>query len=156
MDDIVTFSFLVVPVADCGGALKVALWFIGFATPLHSALFLLRVWAVFYGHRVIVGFFTLLWLATFASFGYAFSLSGFMAHIAMTKYCFLTFTPPLFSLMFIVSTVYDTLVFIAITLSIILDSPFTGWRARSRVFFTGEMLGHISRSLLQTGQVYYL
>lgn len=57
---------------------------------------------------------------------------------------------------FIVPAVYDTLVFLAITWRVVIDSPAQEWKARTSLFLTGKKMGHISRALLQTGQVYYL
>ena len=57
----------------------------------------------------------------------------------------------------ILTAVYDTLIFIAISYRMIslsmLDGP---WSTRVKSFFTGNGLHHLSKAMLQSGQVYYL
>lgn len=56
------------------------------------------------------------------------------------------------------ATIYDTLVFLAISYRIVSYSNLEGasWRARSRSFFRGNGLYSLSKALLQSGQVYYM
>lgn len=144
----------VAPLQDCSRALKCALWFSEFATPINTALFLLRIYGVFHGSKIVIGIFSLLWLATFASF--TGSLHVKALSIGPTEYCIVESPFLTVSTSFIVPVIYDTLVFSAITWRIVADSPVEGWKAHTSLFFTGERIGHISRMLLQTGQGYYL
>jgi hypothetical protein len=57
----------------------------------------------------------------------------------------------------ILTAVNDTLVFLAISYRVVSSATVAGtWRARTRSFFTGEGLYHLSKTLLTSGQVYYL
>ena len=145
---------LAAPLHSCSQVLLVTALFSGFTTPLNSSLFLLRIWGVFYGCKRIIAFFSILWLSTFTSFPSAFAVKSHP--IGPTNHCIVNAAPHLVSLSFIVATVFDTLVFLAITLTIVFDSPVEGWKARTHLFFKGKNIGHISRALLQTGQLYYL
>ena len=51
---------------------------------------------------------------------------------------------------------YDTMVFLAISIRLLLDNPADGWIAKAKVFISTEKMGYLSQALLQTGQVYYL
>ena len=144
----------VAPLRSCSQALLVTALFGGFIAPLNSSLFLLRIWGVFYGSKPVMTLFSILWLSTFASFPSVFAIK---AHsIGPTSYCIINAAPHLVSLSFIVTAVFDTLVFLAITLKIIFDSHLEGWKPCIGLFFKGKNVGRISRALLQTGQAYYL
>ena len=146
--------FSVAPLHSCSQALLVTALFGGFIPPLNSSLFLLRIWGVFYGSKPVIALFSVLWLSTFASFPSIFAVK--IHPIGPTRYCIIDAAPHLVSLSFIVTAVYDSLVFLAITLKIISDSHVEGWKACIRLFLKGENVGRISRALLQTGQAYYL
>ncbi|KAK7685177.1 hypothetical protein QCA50_011540 [Cerrena zonata] len=148
-------SFIIssAPLHSCPQVLVVTACFSGLTTPLNSSLFLLRIWGVFHGSKVIIGFFSLFWLSTFTSFVSAFNIKTHP--IGPTQYCIVEAAPQIIAIAFIVAAAYDTLVFLAITMKIVLDSPAEGWKAKTSLLFTGEKMGYISRALLQTGQIYY-
>ncbi len=50
----------------------------------------------------------------------------------------------------------DTVVILAISSQLLLNSMADTWRARWRAFFRGKGLGQVSRILLRTGQQYYM
>ena len=57
----------------------------------------------------------------------------------------------------ILTAAFDTLVFLAISYHMVsISMGGNSWSARVRSFFTGDGLHHLSRSLLQGGQAYYL
>jgi hypothetical protein len=57
----------------------------------------------------------------------------------------------------IMTALNDTLVYIAISYRLATISMVSStWRARAKSFFTGEGLHHLSKALLESGQVYYL
>ena len=144
----------VAPLRSCSQALLVTALFGAFIIPLNSSLFLLRIWGAFYGSKPIIALFSILWLSTFASFPSVFAIK--IHPIGPTSYCIIDAAPHLVSLSFIVTAIYDTLVFLAITLKIISDSHVEGWKACTGLFLKGKNVGRISRALLQTGQAYYL
>lgn len=126
------------------------------AIPASSFLFLLRVRAVFAAEPVIQRFFSVLWLGVLGSaLTFPFALHG--AHIGPTKYCINTNTQSFASVGQIGATIYDSLVFLAISWRLSSDSM-EGSTPRERMgaFFGGKALPALSRGLLQGGQVYYL
>ena len=121
-------------------------------------LFLLRIYAVFLGHPVVVGFFVFCWLGVVgSSITIPFSLSG--AQIGPTDHCVDTDAKPFSSAGIIASTAFDPLVFIFISWRL-LDNAVTGNSIREKVkaFFGlgGGVLPALSKALLSSGQVYYL
>ena len=126
------------------------------AVPSNSLLFFFRVRAVFKANKYVVAFFALIWLSTFGSFTVPFSIGG--EHIGTTNRCINSNIKPSSSVGIIVSTVNDTLVFVAITYRLVVynTSVSNTWRMRLKVLFSGEGMGGVSKALLQTGQLYYL
>ena len=55
-----------------------------------------------------------------------------------------------------VVAIFDTCVFIAISLEVLMAYPAEGWKARIKVFLNKNQMGHLFRAVLQTGQLYYL
>ena len=144
----------VVPFEDCQVVSDVSGWFIAFALPLNTMLFLLRIIAIFRESKLVIGIFTFIWLGTFSSFLAPFVFTA--GHIGSTSQCLVEKVTSASSSWVIAITVYDTLVFAAITLRILFDHPVMGWKDRTRLCFSGQEMGHIYRMLLQTGQMYYL
>ncbi|KIM77145.1 hypothetical protein PILCRDRAFT_825699 [Piloderma croceum F 1598] len=121
-----------------------------------SLLFLFRVKAVYNNSRIITAFFGLLWLAI-TGLNTLIMLAISPDHIPHTKRCTEGLALPEYTTVpIIVTAVNDTLVFFAISYrmlsSVMIHST---WRARAKSFFTGDGLMHVSRALLQSGQVYY-
>ena len=145
---------LATPVEDCQAVVLISCWFEAIALPLNSMLFLIRILGVFNGSTMIKIGFAVLWLATLCSF-----IAPFVAratHIGPTKKCQINKVSAGSSSGFFVIAIYDTLVFIAITLRILSDNLTAGWRAKMKMFFSGGQMGPIFRMVLQTGQLYYL
>lgn len=71
---------------------------------------------------MVIGIFSFLWLATFTSFIGVLHAKAASA-IGPTKYCVVGCSRQLFSPTFFVPVIYDTLVFLAITWKIVIDSP---------------------------------
>ena len=145
---------IVAPLNDCQIVIRAVGWFGAFAVPLNASLFLLRIWGVFYDIRSVCVLFTVLWLSTFGSFTAPFTFVG--RHIGPTRECIIRSVEKSTSAGFVAIVIYDTMVFIAISLRLLLDNPADGWIARLKLFFSGEKMGYLSRALLQTGQMYYL
>ena len=126
------------------------------AIPASSFLFLLRVRAVFGSERLVQFMFSFLWLGVLGSaLTLPFALHG--AHIGPTEYCLDANVKAFGSAGMVASTIYDTLVFLAISWKLSTDSM-TGstFGNKVKLFFGGRALPTLSRGLLQSGQVYYL
>jgi hypothetical protein len=143
------------PVEDCNALLRAVGAFFVIAAPSTSALFLFRVKAVYLNNKIITTFFTVL---LFVLFGLTIlvplSIKG--AHIGPTKRCVSTRVPSYTSAPIVVNTVFDTLVFFAISIRIasrfVVGNTFV---ARLKSFFVGNGFPNLSKSILQGGQLYY-
>ena len=132
----------------------ISCWLTAFALPLNSTLFLIRIWGVFHDNRKIQIAFIILWSSTFCSL-----LSPFAStanHIGPTDQCITEKVDKGDSAGFFALTTYDTLVLLAISVKILVDTPATTLKDRIRLFFGNEGMGHLYRMVLWTGQLYYL
>ncbi|KAH7872215.1 uncharacterized protein C8R40DRAFT_1205205, partial [Lentinula edodes] len=164
-----TWIMVVGAVGNCQ-ALQVAIGCcFAVAVPATSLLFFLRVRAIFNGDTVAVIFFGSLWLATLGgSITVPFAINAsakpvlYMfcrcgAHIGPTNHCINTGVKPFSSVGIIISTVNDTLIFIAISWRLLEATTYDdSWKGRLRSFIKGKGLPAFSQSLLQSGQEYYL
>ncbi|TCD71616.1 hypothetical protein EIP91_007363 [Steccherinum ochraceum] len=150
-----SFIFDVAPVGNCESFVKAIGWIGALAIPLNSLLFLFRIHAIFEGRRDIVGLFTFFWVAVVAcSLTAPFSLDGI--RIGETMYCTFGRVRPYGSAGIVTSAINDTLVFLAITIKLILNTPAKNSSERMRTLFSGKGMGNISRAVMQGGQQYYL
>lgn len=146
---------LAMPVSDCHALAKTIGWLGAFALPLNSLLFLLRARAVFLYSRIAVFGFTLLWLATLSALSIPFSVDG--AQIGTTNQCINSQVERLSSAGAVATSVFDTIVFLAISFRILQLSLRTNWKDRLlSSFLSGEGLGWVSKTVLHTGQLYFM
>ena len=130
-------------------------WFGTFAVPFNCLLFFFRIRAIFHNSIRITIFFGLLWLATLGcTMTAAFGLKA--GHIGTTRNCIDVDVKSYTSSGLVAAAVNDTLVFIAISYRLVSISFADSLSGRLRTFFRGQHMGHVSRVLLQTGQLYYL
>lgn len=144
------------PVGNCQALQVVIGSCFAAAVSLTSLLFFFRVRAILYTNKWIVAIFSLLWLGTVAgSATVPFAITG--SHIGPTDYCVNTGVKPYSSTGIIIVAANDTLVFFAISWKL-LSSPAIdeSIKAKAKVFISGNGLPAITRSLLQSGQEYYL
>lgn len=146
-------------VGDCQTLASSAAWFAAFAFPLNSLLFLFRIRAIFNRSKRITIFFVVLWTIQFGSTMAApFGVKA--AHIEPVESCISTHVANFVSIGPIASWIYDTLIFIAISIKLTSYSRAAttekSWKGHLQSFFDGREIGQISRVLLQTGQLYYL
>ncbi|KAI0795924.1 hypothetical protein C8Q75DRAFT_711126 [Abortiporus biennis] len=146
--------FQVGSVDDCHALAKAIGWFGGIAMPLNSLLFFFRVKAVFNHSRVMVTLFGLLWLATLGCISAPFAVDGI--HIGTTRNCVNSSVKSYSSAGIIIVAVHDTLVFFAITFRLTSYSLADTWPEQVKTFFSGRGMGKMSKTLLHTGQLYYL
>jgi hypothetical protein len=144
--------FAVAPVGNCQ-TLQYALGSLfAIAVPANSLLFFFRIRAVFDRQRWVVWCFGILWLCVLGgSLTIPFAIFGI--HIGPTQYCVNSLVKSYASTGVVVSTVNDTLVFLAISWSI-LSRQRTESRAKS-FFKGGSNLPVVSHALLSGGQLYY-
>lgn len=146
---------LVAPVNDCHALAKAIGWCGAFALPLNSLLFFFRIRAVFSTSWMTQLFFFCTWLGVFGGALTApFGVDG--VHIGTTMNCVNSNVKAYSSAGSIVVALNDTMVFIAISVRLLMYSLADTWDERFKVFFSGRGMGNMSKSLLQTGQLYYL
>lgn len=77
--------------------------------------------------------------------------------IPPTQHCINTEVKSYVAAAAITGTIYDTLVFLAISYTLINTNESTGtFKGKTRMFFGGHGMTSISRALFQGGQLYYL
>jgi hypothetical protein len=112
--------------------------------------------AVYCNNRIITVFFGLLWLMLFG-LCFVVLLAAKAVHIGPTQICIIIRVEHYGAISLLVHVVFDTLVFLAISLRLssfsIMGDTFG---ARVRSFLRGDGLSSLSRSLLYDGQLYYL
>ena len=138
----------------CYTLLQAAAWLIAISTPFNAFLFLIRVVGIFRGSRIMVYGFTALWFSTWSSFLIPISFN--IDDNPDNAICLATETKPWGAIGFFTVLIFDTAVFVAISLKVTAISMDRSWRTRMRMFFTGRETGYISRTLLRSGQLYYL
>lgn len=119
---------------------------------------LVRLRAVYKHSRTINFVFTVLWLAICAGIlfgGIIGEPNGY--HIANTQKFIASGTKVVGSLGIIIATISDSLIFLAISHRLVVLYTVNGrWTSRIKAFLYGEGISHISRLLMQTGQLYFL
>ncbi|KAG1725080.1 uncharacterized protein EDB91DRAFT_1062437 [Suillus paluster] len=142
------------------GSCQTILWITGFsypfAAPATAALFFFRVRAVYDRSTIVTIIFGILWLGTLgAALALPFMLKG--EHIGTTDYCIQSSVAPGASAVVIINACSDTLIFLAISWRLA-NNNFGGesWGNRIRSFYKGDGLPRLSKTLLQSGQAYYL
>ncbi|KAH8078073.1 hypothetical protein BXZ70DRAFT_690440 [Cristinia sonorae] len=148
-------SFITLTWDDCRTIRTVYGIFASLSFSINCLLFLFRIYAVFCGRRIILSAFTVLWLGVFASSLPA-TLGLPASHIGPTKYCASGKVKRFAVSAEVAATVYDTLVFVAITWQLSQLYPGQTFKERMRAIVSGKGLGRIPRCVLQGGQLYYL
>jgi hypothetical protein len=119
-----------------------------------SFLFLRRLQAVYFQHRIIHWLFFGLWLSVTGMTVTV--VTGVRAdHIAGTGYCIMYEIKSYTAVSEFLPAVFDTLVFFAISWKLISEHSFGSGCTDWKKFFTGN-LPRMSRALLRGGQQYYM
>jgi len=131
-----------------------------FAVSSASYLFFLRIQAVFHQNKLVQGIFAILWLGVLGG-SITVPLATKGAHIAPTQYCINSEVKSFASTAVIMSTINDSLVFLAISVKLLSsDNVEHSAKDRLKMFFStsgnGNGLSSISSALFQGGQIYYL
>lgn len=143
-------------VENCQGLLTGLACVYAFTFPATSLLFLLRVRAIYNGRKLVTAFFVICWIAlTGLSITLPFHLHG--TRIGPTSHCMDTERQAITPAPIIASAVFDSLVFIFISWSLLGNSlSGDGIQEKARLFFGRSGLPALSRALLSGVQVYYL
>ncbi|KAL4246742.1 hypothetical protein ABKN59_009064 [Abortiporus biennis] len=156
-------STLIVQTSPLGNHCQAVLMLSGiivcFALPLNSLLFLWRARAIFRSTPWIIYVFYILWLGIVGSaisIPVAFIDAG--VNLGPTKYCITKDQKFTLSIPIILLAAFDTVLFFstAIRLSMGYGVVQDNWKAKLKAFMKGEGLGHFSRRLLRSGQLYFL
>ncbi|EJC99639.1 uncharacterized protein FOMMEDRAFT_160065 [Fomitiporia mediterranea MF3/22] len=125
------------------------------AIPLTSLLFFFRIRAVFNDRTLVVSIFAFLWVSLLAGYIVPFGITA--DNIGPTQFCLVAGVKQYNAAGIVISTVNDTLVFVAISLRILCNPAIDdNVRARVKVFSNGGTLPKLSKSIFQSGQQYYL
>ncbi|KAL4248881.1 hypothetical protein ABKN59_003998 [Abortiporus biennis] len=159
-------SFLLIAgkIENCSVVLATTTWTGAVVIALDCLIFLFRLNAVFYGHRLVIAFFVCLWLTVVILSVH--SVATVPPGSAAIRLGNVTFCLPTevsmgarTSIGIIAAAVHDTLVWLAISLKLILftwgpKSPSAGPFPLKGIF-TGSGMGKITRALFIGGQVHY-
>lgn len=120
-----------------------------------SHLFFFRIKAVFSHSRPVIYFFSALRLIVSA--GSVLQATGVASsHIGPTQNCMIVQLETYCAMGTLAVAVNDTIVILAISAQLLMNSVADTWQARCRAFFRGKGMGQVSRILLKTGQQYYM
>jgi len=122
--------------------------------PAAAALFFLRLKAVFYHNKYVVGFFGLCWLTVLVVFAIE-TMQSLLPCIQSHLSLDCVSSQPIIGYPYIMAVINDSLMYIAMSWRLASISPSERWHHRLRSFVTGKGLGNISKFLLQSGQLYY-
>ena len=123
--------------------------------PANSALFFMRVRAIYSGNKYVTIFFGGFLLAILVFFVYesVVGLTVCSGSGASSARCYKNKYSDAWA--YIATAVYDTLMYLSISWQLASYSTSDKWQAPFRSFFTGDGLGWLSKVLLQSGQLYY-
>ena len=123
--------------------------------PAASALFFIRLSAVYWRDKYVTAFFGSFLLAILGLF-VSDSAQGVIrcSNVDQSTYCLRA--RPIDASGYIATAVYDTLMYFSISWQLASFATVEKWQDRLRRFFTGDGLGWLSKVLLQSGQMYYL
>jgi hypothetical protein len=122
--------------------------------PATSALFFIRLSAIYLGNKNVIAFFGVCWLGTFGCF--------LMESISMlSRYNRFNAASTMLvehedAAGFISNLIYDTFIYLAISWKLASFSVVSDrWKGYLRSFVYGDGLFQLSKALLHSGQVYY-
>lgn len=126
------------------------------AVPLTSLLFLFRVRAIFHHHKWVVAVLSFMWLGTAAgSITVPFAITG--QHIGPTDHCINTAVKNFSSSGIVITAVNDTILFFCISWKLLSSSAIDpSFKTKAKIFISGKGLPVLTKTLLQSGQEYYL
>lgn len=147
------------PIGHCMMLSKLPPWMFMIALPSTALLFYFRVCAMYDNNRTVSALFFVMWLGVVGGcVPSTIGVSG--ARIGPTEYCISTTLKQYVAAGTIMSLIYDSAIFIAISwrlmrLNLADDMDFSFKDAMKAIIF-GKKLSKFSKVLLQDGQAYYL
>jgi len=123
--------------------------------PLASALFFLRLKAVYHDDTYVIAFFSLFWLAVL--FVFIIETIRTLVPCVQDGHTSLDCIDgrPIIGYPYLMAAINDSLMYLAMSWRLASFVPSERWQHRLRSFVTGKGLGSISKVLLQSGQLYY-
>ncbi|CAL1701736.1 unnamed protein product [Somion occarium] len=153
---ILSLVFTTAKVEDCHTLSTISSWFLVLALPCNSMLFFIRIRAVFLMSPLVTAGFGILWLTTVgAALTVPFGVQAMNLQPGRS-WCSVVEVRSYSSTGWFYMVFYDTLVFIAISFRTVSFGLAETWKERLSSFISGKGVGHVSRSLLRTVQLYYL
>jgi len=143
------------PVGDCHMFARTVTCTAVFGVAFSGLLFFFRVKAVFNHSRGIVNAFFVLWLIQGLG-GFVHLISDDAIAIGPTMYCVATSLKTYDCVSVVLTVVFDTTVFVATSTQLLMYRLTKTQSSAFKAFFTRPVVGHISRVLLQSGQLYFL
>lgn len=122
--------------------------------PAASALFFMRLSAVYSHDKYIMTFFGSCWLAILGLFLFDSSRVLHSSEISHSAQCLAIQHRDAWG--YLATAVYDTLMYFSISWRLASFATVDRWQDRLKSFFTGSGLGWLSKVLLRSGQMYYL
>ena len=151
--------YLVSSYGRCKSVFEVIKWSLMAQVLSVSTLFLLRARAVLLGHRYTTMFFTCTWIFTVLSL-IIIPFFAFGHHSDVTGLCSVAETPVIILIPFSMSIVHETAIFFAVSLKLyFLDTDGETGVSPAHLFlgfFSGKGLSWLTRTLLQSSQLYFL
>jgi len=150
-----TAIFRIAPIGNCAVLQWVEGIFFEIGVPATSFLFFFRVMAIYNRSRIVTILFGFICLGIVGlSILIMLGIRGI--RIPYTRRCTEGLAHTYTTAPIILTAVYDTLIFLAITCRLLSFSMVGAtWRAKVKSFFTGAGLHQLSKALLQSGQAYY-
>ncbi|KAF7360617.1 hypothetical protein MVEN_00793400 [Mycena venus] len=151
--------FATYPIRACSAAFLAFNSFYPVSISATTFLFFSRVRAIYGGERMATIIFGFLWLSVAGS-STTVPIAGRAANSPDTSECILTHSSPYAGSSGIILTVYDTVIFLAISYRLVSTfayiEPGLTRVEKLRIFFDGSNLPAFSKALLTDGQIYYL
>lgn len=146
----------------CDSLMRASLWAGALSLPASSLLFFLRIKGIYHDSRAVLVTFFLLWLSTWSILLVPLIYKSVVAqgwdsvHNHSLIWCWVPDPSRLSSISFVAVTIFDTAVLVAITIRVTANSQAKHISDRLNSIIFANDLGHVGRSLLRSGQLYYM
>jgi hypothetical protein len=135
---------------------KACSWTGALAVPFSSLLFFLRIKGIYHNSRVILFVFSLLWLSTWSTLLFPISYNIKRGQVDQWAWCWVPQLNRWSCIPFVALAIFDTAVVSAITARVALNNQAKSFGEKVNFIIFAEDISHVARSLLRSGQVYYM
>lgn len=149
-----TFFHKATPISNCQAMVNSIGWFAAFSVAFNNILFLIRIRGVYFRAPYVSVAFLALWFTTLATFTAPFSFTALT--ITPTAYCAVVKIERFVTAGVVATAVYDTAVFVAISIRLVSFCVGNSWREKLRNFMESKDLAAVSNLLWSTGLLYYM